>query len=212
MGLTRTLAPTIEPLTVQEAKLHLRVIDTSEDSLISLLIGAARHYAETYCLKSFITQKWALTLDSFPAAMALSVAPYGKAYSLPPNAVLFERGPVQSVDSIVYYDMSGAQQTVVSPAAPDYAIDLSGPIGRMTPGFGKIWPITQPRIGAVTINFTAGYGPDSASVPEGIRQWMLIRIATMYENRESVVVGQRGKVDPLPYVDSLLDEYITVMA
>jgi hypothetical protein len=70
-----------------------------------------------------------------------------------------------------------------------------------------VWPIPLPQIGAVQINYTAGYGTTAASVPEGIRHWMLMRISTLYENREEVAILGRGKVDPLPFVDGLLDPY-----
>jgi uncharacterized phiE125 gp8 family phage protein len=46
-------------------------------------------------------------------------------------------------------------------------------------------------------------------VPEGIRSWMLIRIGTVYENREEVAILTKGKLEALPYVDSLLDPYMT---
>lgn len=190
MGLTRTQDPAIEPVDLATAKLQLRVIDTAEDALITMLIAAARRYAEGYCNRSFITQKWRLTLDRFPPVVKL------------------ERGPVQSVDSIVYVDMSGSTQTVTAPALPNYAIDLSGPFARMAPGFGRIWPIPLPQLAAVQINFTAGYGPAATDVPEGIRQWILMRVNTLYENREEV----GGKVEAIPYLDRLLDDYVCAQA
>lgn len=45
-------------------------------------------------------------------------------------------------------------------------------------------------------------------VPEGIRSWMLLRIGSLYENREEVAILNRGKVELLPYVDGLLDPYM----
>lgn len=194
MGLIRTAAAALEPVSLAEAKSHLNVIDDAQDTLITLLIGAARKYAEAYCGRSFITQGWRLTLDAFPCVLQL------------------ERGPVQSVDSIIYADMAGATQTITAPASPDYAIDLTGPLGRVTPGFGRVWPIPLPQIGAVQVNYTAGYGDAAADVPEGIRHWMLVRINTAFENREEVAVLQRGTLAALPYVDYLLDEYRTVLA
>ena len=81
------------------------------------------------------------------------------------------------------------------------------PLPRVTPVFGKIWPVTLPQVGAVQINYTAGYGASASAVPDGIRHWMLMRVATLYVNREEVAILGRGKVDPLPYVDGLLDPY-----
>jgi hypothetical protein len=44
-------------------------------------------------------------------------------------------------------------------------------------------------------------------VPEGIKSWMKIRMNTLYEQRSDVAILDRGKVEPLPYVDRLLDPY-----
>lgn len=45
-------------------------------------------------------------------------------------------------------------------------------------------------------------------VPDGIRSWMLLRVGSLYENREEVAILNRGKVELLPYVDGLLDPYM----
>jgi uncharacterized phiE125 gp8 family phage protein len=137
MPLIQTQAPAVEPIVLADAKNFLRLDSdlTADDTLITLLISAARRYAESYTGRSFITQKWKLVLDSFPG-WSLMGMPYGTTYSHPKQAVIFEKGPVQSVDSIVYVDMAGVTQTVTAPASPDYAIDLTGAQERMTPGFG----------------------------------------------------------------------------
>jgi uncharacterized phiE125 gp8 family phage protein len=196
MAAVRTQDPAVEPISLDDAKNHMRVDPdmTDDDALIGLLITSARLYAESQTGRSFITQKWRLVMDCFP------------------QFVQFEFGPVQSVDSIVYTDMAGVQQTITAPAAPNYAIDLSGVLPRMTPGFGRIWPIPLPQIGSVQVNYTAGYGATPADVPAGIRQWLLLRVGTLYENREEVAILTRGKVEPLPYVDALLDPYRLVLA
>lgn len=208
MPLVQTSPPSIEPVTLADVKLNSRVIDSSDDTLFPLLIGAARRYAESYTGRSFITQGWKLVLDSFPGGCAASV-PWGTTYSYPENAILLEKGNVLSVTSITYLAMDGTQQTM--PAA-DYIADLSGCPGRVTPVFGKIWPIPMPQIGSVQVNYTAGYGPAATDVPEGIRQWIQMRVATLFENREEVAIMTKGKIDPLPFVDSLLSPYCVVQA
>ena len=212
MGLVRTSPPTVEPVSVSEAKVHLEAIDSTHDTMLSLLIAAARQYAESYCNRSFITQSWRLTLDAFPGRWDQSMSPAGVSFSLPRNAVLLERAPIQSVDAITYTDMGGVERVIDSPGSPDYAIDLSGSLGRMTPGFGRIWPITLPQIGVVSIDYTAGYGDAATDVPELIRNWIMVRVNTMFENREEVAVLQRGTVSALPHVDRLLDEFRVITA
>lgn len=207
MPLQQTRPPDSEPVTLAEAKTHLRVIDSAEDTLINLMIGAARRYAEAYTGRSFITQRWRLVLDSFPGP-SLTGVPFGRPYGLPAHAVLLERGPVTKILSIEYTAMDGSSQVM---PATDYVADLTGPVARITPVFGKIWPITLPQIGAVRVNFEAGYGGDGEDIPEGIRHWILMRVGTLYENREEVAILSRGKIEPLPFVDGLLDPYKAVM-
>lgn len=208
MPIVQITAPASEPITRAEAKVYLRLDDdlTADDTLIDTLISAARLYAEAYCSRSFITQQWRLVLDSFPNPQAFGV-PYGRPWGIPPQAIQLERGPVQSVDSVKYLDMGGTLQTM---PASQYTAELTSPQPRITPVFGAIWPIPLPQIGAVQVNYTTGYGTTGANVPAGIRQWLLLRVSTLYRNREEVAILGRGKVDPLPFVDALLDPYRVV--
>ena len=48
MSLAQTQPPAVEPVSLDEAKLHLRQFDTAEDSLIKLMIASARRYAEDH--------------------------------------------------------------------------------------------------------------------------------------------------------------------
>ena len=194
MGYQLTGAPAVEPLSTADVKAHLRVDVADDDVLIDMLIAASRQYCEQATGRSLVTQKWALVMDGFYAAGG--------------PAVMLEHGPVQSIDSVVYTDMGGVQQSM---PATDYVADLSGMLARITPRFGKVWPITLPQMASVVINFTAGYGV-AAAVPEGLKSWMKLRIGSLYKNRESVVIDGRVDVMPLPYVDSLLDAYRIVRA
>lgn len=205
MPITQTVAPATEPITRAEAKVYLRLDDdlTADDTLIDTLISAARIYAETYCGRSFITQQWRLVLDSFPSPQTFGV-PWGRPWSIPPQAIQLERGPVQTVESVQYLDMGGTLQTM---SASQYTAELTSPQPRITPVFGAVWPVPLPQIGAVRVNYTAGYGTAASSVPAGIRQWLLLRVATLYRNREEVAVLGRGSVAALPFVDCLLDPY-----
>lgn len=206
--LVQTSAPKLEPVSLAEARTYLRVDSdfTQEDGLISGLIRAARMFAESYCGRSLITQSWRLTLDSFPGPSLMGV-PYGVTYSIPGHAITLERGTVQSITSITYLN-AGVWSTM---APANYVAELSGNPARITPVFGQIWPvISTPQIGNVRVDYTAGYGDTAAQVPDGIKNWMMIRLATLYGNREAVAILARGKVEPLPYVDLLLDPYVVV--
>jgi uncharacterized phiE125 gp8 family phage protein len=203
--LIQTAAPSVEPVSLDEARTHLRIDPdmTDDDALIGRLIAAARQYAETLTGRSFITQSWRLVLDAFPCCLEL------------------ERGPVQSISSLVYRDMSGTPQPLAWDAAANgiqrasdgsLVADLSALPARIAPAFGRIWPIALPEIGAVAVNYSAGYGSDATAVPDGIKQWMLLRIGSLYEFRAEVVAERSIKVDPMPFFDGLLDPYRVVSA
>lgn len=205
MAYTLITAPQADPVSLAEAKAHLRVDVDDENTLIAALITAARQYAEQITGRSLVNQQWLYTADSFPGAGAGSMGVvWGAEYSQPGNAMLLEKGPVQSIDSIKYLDMTGAQQTL---APSVYTYDLATPLARVTPRFGQVWPLALPQIGAVQVAFTAGYGVDGSKVPQGIKQWMLLRIGALYENREEEITGRSVTVAPLSFVDSLLDPY-----
>jgi uncharacterized phiE125 gp8 family phage protein len=210
MRLTLITPPASEPVLLADAKNHLRVDtdQTADDSLITMLIAAARRYAESYTGRAFITQTWRATRDGFPG-FPISGLPYAgiAAYTpdQPPSVeITLAYGPVQSITSVSYQDMTGAWITM---PVTDYVFDASGLRPRLAPAYGKSWPVTLPQIGSVRIDYVAGYGTAAATVPEGIRQWILLRINTMYENREEVAILGRGKVEALPFVDGLLDPY-----
>jgi hypothetical protein len=206
MPLQLVTSPAEEPVSLLEAKLHLRVDFTDDDALITALISAARQAAETLTGRQMVTARWKLVLDSFPGFSLMGV-PGGLPFSLPGHAVLMPKCPVQSVVSIQYLDMASSLQTM---PATDYTVDLACEPARITPVFGKTWPISLPQIGAVWVTFDAGYGAATA-VPEGIKCWVKLRVGSLYAYREEVALLARGKIEPLPFIDGLLDPYKVVL-
>ena len=199
--------PTEEPVSLLEAKLHLRVDFDEDDMLIASLITAARQAAETLTGRQFTTARWRQVLDCFPGPSLMGV-PAGQAFTLPGHAILLAKAPVQSVVSINYLDMGSVNQTI---PASTYTVDAACEPARITPVFGQIWPICLPQIGAVSITFDAGYGT-AAQVPEGIKSWIKLRVGSLYAHREEVAALSRGRIESLPFIDGLLDPYKVVMA
>lgn len=186
-GLVQTDAPGSEPFDLATAKAHLRVDGTDDDALITALIVAARGRAESETRRALVTQKWRLSLDAFPSGEDMSI-------ELP-------RPPLQSVEGITYLDDDGVRQTL---ASSSYQVITDEAIGRVLPAYDSTWPSARCVPGSIQISYTAGYGAASA-VPQAIKQWMLLLIAGMYENREDVAAGVQ--FSPLPYADRLLDPY-----
>lgn len=201
MPLQLVTPPAGEPVSLAEAKQHLRVDGGDDDLLIGSLITAARQAAETKTGRQLITARWKLLLDAFPGPLMQSAS--GASFSLPRHAILLAKCPVQSVVSIEYLDMNGTNQ--VMPVS-DYVLDAACEPARLTPAFGETWPPTLPQMGAVSVTFDAGYGTASA-VPEGLKSWIKLRVGSLYGHREEMSVLSRGRIDPLPFVDGLLDGF-----
>ena len=169
-ALTQVASPAKEPVSLAEAKLHLKIeaTDTAEDKLIERLIVAARRRAEVSTGRALVTQTWTLALDGFPGGV-----------------IEVPRPPLSSVASITYIDPEGATQTV---AADRYRVDAQREPGRLTPAWDESWPPTRPVSNAVEVHFVAGYGtPDK--VHEDLRQALLLIVGRYYAHREDVQAG-----------------------
>jgi uncharacterized phiE125 gp8 family phage protein len=184
---TQTVAPTVEPLTLTETKLHLRVDHSDDDTLITRLIEAARQYCETYTGRAFVPRTNRADLAGFYSEINLG-------------------DPVSSA-TIQYYDT----------ASPSVLTTLSATVYQLHQGviqrrFGETYPAVATRPDAVQITYVAGYQPTSIpitdwaeSVPSAIKVSMLLLIGDMYENREAQIIGTI--VAPNRTVKLLLDPY-----
>ena len=182
----RTTPPAVEPVTLARAKLHLRVDHADEDDLITDHITTARMECEIRTQRTLVHTGWTWPLDAFP--------PAGGVLTLP-------MPPLVSLVAITYVDPAGATQTL---AAELLHIDTLGQPGRIAPASGS-WPASADRINAVTVTYTAGYGPAAADVPHPLVQWMLRAIGDLHANRERS--AERPKV-PQGFADGLLDPFL----
>lgn len=147
-------------ITLAEAKETLRIDadDTSLDALISIWIRGVTAEAEHSAQCVFVNRPMRVTLDAFSDAIRLA-------------------SPVFSVEAIGYVDVDGAQQAL---DPQDYFADMVTLPGYLVPAAGKAWPATA-AINAVTVNFTAGFGPDETTVPDCARLYILARLAEQWE-------------------------------
>lgn len=154
---TRTVAPTEEPVSEEEAKDHARITGSASDESVARHIAAAREAAEDYMSRGLMTQTWKVLFDAFADIMPLPMA-----------------APLQSVTSVKYYDVNGAQQTL---ATSVYDTDTVSRPGRVVLKVDQSWPSTQTlrKNGTVEIVYVVGW-PSPDLVPErikqGIRQYM----------------------------------------
>lgn len=204
--------PAAEPVTLDEAKAHLRVQVADDDALITGLIIAARRLVEARLNRSLISTTWDYFLDAFPwgggyfnRAIRANGPDPGNPNWLPGfvQPVVLPRPPLLSIVSVLYVDMAGVSQSL---DFSGFVVSLGSP-GGIAPAFTTQWPQVQPRPDAIAIRFTAGYGATAASVPETIKLAMKMLIGAWYENREA---AQPGALAAVPFaVDALLasEEY-----
>ena len=202
MGLNLITAPTVKPVTVADVAAQVRADLTAESTLVDLYIAAVTAKAENFIKRALVNQTWELTLDHFPIVSCDLMGVRDPAYI--PNKISLPLAPVQSITSIKYIDVDGVQQTLTG---TEYTLTADDP-NCVVPAYGKTWPSARLQPGSVTIRYVAGYGATSASVPESIRAWILMNVASLYENRESVTVGKGQLVELNTFADSLLDSYV----
>jgi len=178
MSLQLITPPAAEPVSLADAKAHLKIDTADEDALIQTLITAARARAEWHTGRAFVTQSWVLRLDDWPRDGVAEIP-------LPPLAGVTQVA-VTSPDGI---------RTVLDPAV--YRVDTASAPGRLV--FAAAPPSLR-QTDAVEIAFNAGYG-DSAAVPGAVKQAVLEIVADLYTHRgdEAGTVGLAGQALLSPY-------------
>lgn len=188
MGLKLTQEPAVEPVSVDEAKLHCTESGTGFDSAFTnIWIPAARREAEHRTGRALITQVWQLTLERFPC-----------------RAIKLPHPPLQQVNFIKYLDLDGVQQTL---ATSEYQVVNDEVLGFVVPAYGKNWPSARCQPGSIQIEYKAGFGDAAAEVPQNIRHWMLMAIGTWYRQREGIVTGTIVSELPRNFMEALLDQH-----
>lgn len=188
-----TSGPAVEPISLTEAKLHLRVSNTVENAGITLAIETARRYVETF-IGPLITQTIEEYFDAFPAGDRLQLT----------------HPQVQSVTSIVYIDTADTPATFT---ASYYQLSAYGR-GRPAEIWlkdGRDWPITTLQtVDGVKVTYVAGFGDAATDVPAEIRSAILLLLGHFYQNREQELRGNNTVPSSLQLgVFSLISDYRT---
>lgn len=176
-GLRLVTPPAAEPVSLGEAKSHLRVEHDADDALISAQIAAAREWAEGFTGSKFLEQIWDVTLRGWPSSP----------YRIPV-------GPVGAVSSVTYRASDGST-AVVPPET--YRLDWED----LFLARGASWPV-GPTPEEVTLRVVVG-AATAQGVPKMVRQAILLLVGHWYSNRETVNIGNVVNTVPLA-AESLL--------
>lgn len=157
--------PNFDPISLDEAKEHLRVIDdSSQDVLIAGKLAAAVELVERYSGHVLADTEFEATWTGFPC--------YPELISIP-------RAPVTEILSLKYDDSDGAEVTIGSSgyrwleAAPDV----------VQPPFRESWPSASGELASVRLRFRAGYGDGLA--PARLLNLVKDALGYLYLNREA---------------------------
>ncbi len=187
-SLTRATPPAAEPVSVSEAKAHLRVDISDDDSYIGTLITAAREWCEQYLDRTLINTQWTMRLDSFPYEIEL------------PRPPIATSGTTTAVS--LTYTLGDDSTATLSTTA--YRVDRSSTPGVVRQLRAGTWPANLDDYNAVAVTWWAGYGASGTSVPAAIRHAILMLVGHWYESRSSVLTGSISKEIEFG-VKSLLD-------
>ena len=168
--------PAVEPVSLAEAKAHLRVEHGDDDDVIAALIAGARVHVEAQTRRALITQTWRLTRDAWPANGRLAVLP-APLRALVAARVYKSDGTALAIDTDAF-----AIDKVSAPAVLTYASGAPPAPGRIA--------------GGIELDIEAGYGDAASDVPEPLRQVIRVLAAHWSENRGLIAQGHSVAVLP----------------
>lgn len=159
------------PVTLEEAKAHLRVDFTDDDDLIEAMLAAATEYAEKFQGRALLDQTLDVYLDAFPV-----------------GAIELPKPPVIEVLGVYYRDGNNDEQEFTG-----YELDLASEPARIYVLSGGSWPTPAERLNAVRIRTRNGYldssSPQAENVPKKTKAAIKLIIGTLYAQRETMVTG-----------------------
>jgi len=189
MNVLLVTAPTLEPITVQEAKEHLYIDTADNDSYVSTVVKAATNHIENWTRRAIMTQTWDYWIDGFPSC----------------NYITLPFGNLQSVTSIIYKesDWASALDDVTMTPTTDYLVETNGTgLGRIVLPYAVTWPAgaLYPS-NPIKIRFVCGW-TTQALVPSNIKAAVKLVCADLFEMRGEPTIG--ATVVPNNTIEALL--------
>jgi len=191
-SLTRQTPPAVEPVTLAEAKAHLRVDTSDDDAYVQNLVTSAREWCEQYLDRTLVHTQWVMRFDKFPDS---GIEPVEL-----PRPPMVMSGTATAV-TVTFTQEAGPTSTY---STAEYRVDRNATPGAILPIYGSTWTPHRQDDNAISVTWWAGYGASGSSVPAAIRHAILMLVGHWYEFRTSVLTGSISKEVEFG-VKSLLD-------
>lgn len=178
MGLKLITPPPAEPITLIEAKSHLRVAHDLENEDIQSLIKVAREKCELISNRSYVQQTWELTFDYWPEFPFELKSP-----------------PLLEVVKIEYKD---EDSNIAEWDSNNYVVDDYSFVPKI--GLNNDYSIPSVNlypVNAIIVTYKAGHEPDdsgaetdyTANIPERYKHAIKLLIGEWYSFREEIISG-----------------------
>ncbi len=164
MSIILITPPAVEPVSLAEAKAHLRISHSDDDTYVSTLIIAARRQIELQTSLCLIQQGWSVFLDRWPVN----------------DFIAIPLDPVMAIADINIYGDSDVF-AVLDPA--HYFVDKANWPARVVLRHGRSTPQPGRTANGIEIKVTAGFGPAASAVPQELKQAVLLTVAAWFANR-----------------------------
>ena len=192
-SLVRQTQPAVEPVTLAEAKAHLRVDTADDDTYITGLVRAAREWVEQYLDRTLVHTQWVMRFDRFPPDGTLDIEL--------PRPPMVASGTATAVALTFTYE-NGDTATY---STASFRVDRASTPGAVKTLYGQTWPPHLQDDNAISVTWWAGYGASGSDVPAAIRHAMLMLCSHWYETRGATVATGAVPQDVPFGVSSLLD-------
>jgi len=192
-SLVRQTQPAVEPVTLAEAKAHLRVDTADDDTYITGLVRAAREWVEQYLDRTLVHTQWVMRFDKFPPDGTLDIEL--------PRPPMVASGTATAVALTFTYE-NGDTATY---STASFRVDRASTPGAVKTNYGQTWPPHRQDDNAISVTWWAGYGASGSDVPAAIRHAILMLCSHWYETRGATVATGAVPQDVPFGVMSLLD-------